>query len=148
MAAATLGVVASGVGIASLTLQLNDSVTKAIRFCESFNEAPENLKRVSEELHILTSIIQMVQAQDGSRDTDEDSQRLVEECLGLAQKDIERLTKIIVELHQQIGSSHGKLQVSWARLKVTNSTETIARLQSHVHNAVTVLNLLQVSRTQ
>jgi hypothetical protein len=74
MAASTVGVVASGVGITSLAIQLNGSLNKAVNFCESFKEGPESLARIAEELRMLTNIIHMIQLQEESAQSDDVSQ--------------------------------------------------------------------------
>ena len=126
MATATLGTVASGIGIASLVIQLNDSVAKAVNFCESVKDRPESLSRIAEELRMLNDIICLIQQQDSSGHVDDVSRQLV---LSLVKSEVEKLAKLVTDLSQCLQSAQGPVKMSWARLRIANSNSTISRIR-------------------
>jgi hypothetical protein len=53
MAATILGTVGNGIGIGSFAVQLHDSISKAIDFCNTFQDIPESIQHVGEGLRTL-----------------------------------------------------------------------------------------------
>ena len=52
-----LSAAASGIAVASLAIQLADSFKKLCDFCKSIKEAPEDIRAISIDLEILSSIL-------------------------------------------------------------------------------------------
>ncbi|KAG4439614.1 hypothetical protein IFR05_004909 [Cadophora sp. M221] len=55
-----LGVVASGISVASLAIQIADNLNKVISFCESIREAPADIQQLILQLHLLIDIIAVI----------------------------------------------------------------------------------------
>lgn len=56
-----LGVVASGISVASIAIQILEGIKRVINFCESIREAPTNIQRDLLELQPLPNIISGIQ---------------------------------------------------------------------------------------
>lgn len=52
--AEALGIAASGIGIASLAIQVGDCILKLKRFCDAVKNAPEEIKHLIEEIETLS----------------------------------------------------------------------------------------------
>ena len=55
--AEVIGVVASGISIGLLAIQLFESVLKNYRFWKLINKAPKDIENLIEELHVLGSVL-------------------------------------------------------------------------------------------
>lgn len=54
---AELGIAASGIGIASLAIQVGDSILKVRGFWDRVKEAPEDIRYILEEIETLSLVL-------------------------------------------------------------------------------------------
>jgi hypothetical protein len=54
---AELGIVASGMGIASLAIQIGDCIVRLKGFCDAVKGAPEEIKHLIEEIETLSFVL-------------------------------------------------------------------------------------------
>jgi hypothetical protein len=54
---AELGIVASGMGIASLAIQIGDCIVRLKGFCDAVKDAPEEIKHLIEEIDTLSLVL-------------------------------------------------------------------------------------------
>ncbi|KUJ08813.1 uncharacterized protein LY89DRAFT_599289, partial [Mollisia scopiformis] len=146
--AEAFGIAAGVIGVVSLSIQLADGVQKACDFCESIEDGPEDIERISAELRLLSNCLQLIshEHQSGMADPSQDS--LVLSALRIAKKDINELSVFVTELTSKINPGQGKVKRKWGRVKIALSAAKIAKMKTHVESAKSTLNMLQASRTQ
>jgi len=78
--AEVLGFVASVFSVASLAIQLGDSLQKACDFWDSIEDGPDDIRRVSAELRLLANFFHMLQYEHSSGSIDPVHEQLVKDC--------------------------------------------------------------------
>ena len=111
--AEALGVVASGISIGSLAIQLLDSVQRIRRFWKSVDEAPKDIGDLIEELHVLGSVFSDLTSQPGSVQALPPSS--FQMCLQHCSRVLEELKPIVLELQSDLLGSKRRKQ--WAAIK-------------------------------
>jgi hypothetical protein len=95
---AELGIIASGMGIVSLAIQIGDSVLRLKNFLESVKEAPEEIRYLIEEIQTLGLVLSELAA-DSALVTIPS----VGKCMELCSRSAEILAGIAKELDKDIG---------------------------------------------
>lgn len=100
--AEALGVAASVISVASIAIQLGDSLKKAYSFWESIKDGPADIKGVPSELRLLAGVLTLIRRdfEGGSEESAEEV--LVKDALKLAKDGIDSLALIITELSSSI----------------------------------------------
>ena len=140
--AEVLGVVASGISVASLAIQIADSLSKVIIFCESIREAPADIQRLILELHLLSNIISVIQTMVTNDLIPAKIEPVLLRALTLVRHDVASLSILSSELDRKLRSER-KIIRSWARVQTVFSEKKIILLKSHLDSAKGGLNLLQ-----
>lgn len=138
--AEVLGVVAGGIGIVSLAIQIVENLNKVIRFCESIKEAPTDIQRIIKELQLLSDIMSTLQLVHGKRRGT--GQAMTKNCLDLVTHDISKLSDLSSYLEQRLNSNK-IITRTWARVRTVFSEKKIAMLRDHLESATSRLQLLQ-----
>lgn len=146
--AEVLGVVASAFSVASLAVQLGDSLQKAYEFWESIEDGPEDIRRISTELRLLANFLRMIQYEQTSGAMDPAQEELVRSALQIAKQDIDELAVTISELARAVGPNQKRLRQKWGRVRIVLKESKIAKMRGYIEGAKSILNLLQASRTQ
>jgi hypothetical protein len=81
--AEAFSIVASGVNVASIAIQIVEYLNKVIKFYESMREAPTDIQRILTEPHILSTIVSNIQLVHEKRSLPESSEATTKQCLGL-----------------------------------------------------------------
>lgn len=97
-----LGIVASGMGIASLAIQIGDNVIKLRDFLNAVKEAPEEVKYLIEEIETLSLVLSEI-----GTDRNEDATGQIEsvaskKCLDLCRRGAEVLSTVVREAEQEV----------------------------------------------
>lgn len=95
-----MGIVASGAGLASLAIQLADSVMKLRRFCNSVLEAPQDLKDLIFEIETLSLTLHQIE-QDQGRYPSIDTE-LVGRCLEMCRSGTNKINAVAEKLKKRI----------------------------------------------
>jgi len=140
--AEVFGVVAGGLSVASLAIQIVENLTKVINFCESIKEAPTDIQRLLLELQILSNVISAIQLVYEKHSLPETSEAVTRKCLGLVRHDISKLLSLSLELERKLNSEK-RLTRTWARVQSVLSESKIAVLRGHLERAKGGLQLLQ-----
>jgi hypothetical protein len=140
-----LGVVASGISIASLTIQIVENLNKVISFYESIREAPTDIQRILVELQILSNIVSAIQLVYEKHSLPKNGEATTTKCLGLVRHDIDKLSDLSLNLERKL-SSDKRITRTWARVQTVFSEKRIAMLRSHLERAKGSLQLLQSSQ--
>ena len=100
--AEVLGGVASGFSVASLAIQIGDSLSKVINFCESIREAPADNQRLMLELHLLSNIISVIQNMVTKDLVPTNVEPVLHRALTLVRHDVAALSILSSELDRKL----------------------------------------------
>jgi hypothetical protein len=140
--AEAFGVVASGLGVASLAIQTVENLNKVITFCKSIKEAPTDIQRLLLELQILSNVVSAIQLMYEKHSLSESSEAVTRKCLDLVRLDISKLLSLSLELERKLNSGK-RITRTWARVQTVLSESKIATLRGHLEQAKSGLQLLQ-----
>jgi len=146
--AEALGLAASVFSVASLAIQLGDSLQKACEFWDSITEGPDDIRRISTELRLLANIIQMLEREDKAGMLDRAQEQLIKGALELAQRDINELANLVTDLSRATGPGQKNIRWTWGRVQIVLKAGKMSKLKAYIESAKSILNLLQASRAQ
>jgi hypothetical protein len=131
-----LGVVASGISIASIAIQVSDSVFKLKEFWDTVKSAPEDIKNLIDEIQTLSLILSDV----GNSTTPDEltlvGQESAKKCLDLCQKGSHILEGVLREIDGNLGK--GKRTGGF---KAAMKKGTIDKLRDRLRSAQFMLML-------
>ncbi|PQE31419.1 Ankyrin repeat-containing domain protein [Rutstroemia sp. NJR-2017a WRK4] len=127
-------VVASGMGIASLGLQLLDNVKKLKEFWDSVKEAPDDVRHALIELEILRTIIDAIPKNDS--DMPAISAASSARCLELCYQVLDLLEALMKDMNQRI-----EKRLTRGSIRVVLKKGTIDRFRGRLRNAQDMLVL-------
>ncbi|TVY84730.1 hypothetical protein LSUE1_G000619 [Lachnellula suecica] len=145
--AEVLGLAASVISVVSLAIQLGDSIKKACDFWEAIEDGPDDIKRISSDLRLLSNLIAVIR-HGNDADTGRAQEQLVRSALENAKKDIDDLASLISDLQRALGPTKKGLKRKWGRVQVAMKGGKIVKLRGYVEGAKSSLNLLQALQTQ
>jgi conjugal transfer/entry exclusion protein len=140
--AETFGVAASGISVASLTIQILENINRVINFCKSIREAPTDIQRILLELQLLSNIVSSIQLVFEKRSLPEISEAMTKKCLDLVRHDISKLSDFSLDLERKLNSEK-RITRTWARVQTVLSEKKIAVLRDYLDSAKGTLQLLQ-----
>ena len=133
-----LGVVASGISVGSLAIQLVESLQKIHRFWKRVDGAPKDIGDTIEELQILGRILDGLINQPQSIHRNVPSTSL-QVCLQHCCKVLDDLKPIVEKLHTDLlGSKHRK---QWASIKSALRKEDLRSLTQRLERSKSTLGL-------
>ena len=133
--AEVVGVVASGISIGSLVIQLFESVQKLHRFWKLVDSAPKGIGNLIEELQILGSVFNELMTAPGNNQIL--SSQSIQLCLQYCRRVLDELEPIVFRLHNDLsGSKHRK---QWASLKSALWKEDIRDITERLERSKTML---------
>lgn len=94
---AELGVIASGMGVASLAMQIGQSIMKLKSFVSAVKEAPEDIRYMIEKLESLSLVFEDLQIDEGPH-----SSASMTKCLHLCRRSADKLRTIVKDLEDEI----------------------------------------------
>ena len=133
-----LGVIANGISIGSLAIQLVESLQKIHRFWKLVDGAPKDIGNTIEELQILASIFNdlLDQPQSSHRLLPSNS---VQVCFQHCCKVIDDLKPIVEKLHTDLLGN--KCQKQWASIKSALRKEDLRDLTQRLERSKSTLEL-------
>jgi hypothetical protein len=140
--AEAFGVVAGGISVASLTIQILENINRVINFCESIREAPTDIQRILLELQLLSNIISGIQLVFQKRSLPKISEATIKKSLDLVRHDISKLSDLSLDLERKL-KSEKRITRTWARVQTVLSEKKIAILRDNLDRAKGTLQLLQ-----
>ena len=140
--AEVIGVVASGISIAGLVVQIAQSVMKLKSYWNDFKEAPEEIRSMVEEIESVYLLL---------CDIEEDQRRnpiskivldttSTSRCLDHCRRGADSLKRIVDELNVEIDAPN-LLRRKWASVMVVMKRDKMAKYKSRVEKAIQVLTL-------
>jgi hypothetical protein len=132
-AMAEIGVIASGMGVASLAIQVADSILKLKDFLDSVKEAPEEIKYLIEEIDTLSALLSEFDADISNEESKLDSSSM-RKCWEHCSRGLGLLEAIVRELDADIGK-----QRRIGSFKAVLKKGTIERLKDRLKSAQIML---------
>ena len=132
-----LGVVASGISVVSLAMQVVESLKKIYVFWKSIEGAPKDIGDMIEELQLLGAVLSELSKQSGSNGSALGT--LVHQCLCHCYKILEDLDPILTRLNEGIFA--GKRKKQWASIKAALRKSEIQDLRQRLERSKSTLGL-------
>jgi len=132
--AEALGIAASGVGIASLAIQLGNSILKLKSFCDAVKNAPEEIRHLIEEIETLSLVLSESESseQPGLQVRPDSTSR----CLQFCQKATSILRSVVKDVEAEI-ERRGR----FGRVKAVLKRDAIEKLRGRLMTAQSMLLL-------
>lgn len=132
---AELGIVASGIGVASFAIQVGDSVMKLKNLWDAVKEAPADIECLLEEIEILSLVLREAEPINNSnyRSTNYPSGI---SCLELCRRTTNILESIVKDLDSEV-----RRKKSLGRIKAVLKSESINKFRERLRTAQTMLLL-------
>jgi hypothetical protein len=143
-----VGLTASIISITTLAIQIYDSLRKVADFWESFEDAPEDIRRISRELRFLANILITIRQRHESGLNQDGHDQWIREALELVKQDIDELASLVSELARLVGPGNGRIKRHWRRVRIVSKRDKLTKLKGHVESAKSILGLVQTSQTQ
>ena len=135
--AEVLGVVASGISIGSLAIQLFDSLQKIHRFWKLVDGAPKEIEDMIEELQVLGSVLNDLMKEPG--DIQSLPSKSVQACVQHCCKVLDDLEPIVLKLYSNF--SGGKHRKQWASMKSALKKEDLRDLTQRLERTKSTLSI-------
>ncbi|KUJ20769.1 uncharacterized protein LY89DRAFT_730785 [Mollisia scopiformis] len=131
-----LGLVSSGLSVASIAIQISDSVLKLKEFWSSVKDAPEDIKYLVDEIDTLGLILTDIGNNERRRDSSLVGFASARKCLALCQKGSRILEEVANDLEDKIGNKR-RVGAFRAALKIG----MVEKLRDRLKNAQFMLML-------
>lgn len=132
-----LAAAASVVGVASLALQLADSVKKLHDFWDSVKKAPEDVRSITSDLQLLSSVLSNIASEAQHVTPDHTLEAVMERCV----MKVKTLNTILNELEPGFTSSRTFKRKCTALRSVLKS-EKVKKFQASLQDLKTTLILV------
>jgi hypothetical protein len=140
---AALGVAASGIGIASLAIQVGDSILKLKSFWEAVKEAPEDIKHLIDEIEILSLVLSEIGKESDEGEEPPIASALASKCQELCRGGLGALQDVVHELGSEM-----KKRKRVGSVKAVLKKETVDKLKDRLRSAQLLLMLSNITYTK
>jgi hypothetical protein len=140
---AALGVAASGIGIASLAIQVGDSILKLKSFWEAVKEAPEDIKHLIDEIEILSLVLSEIGKESDEGEEPPIASPSASKCQELCQKGLKALQDVVHELESEM-----KKRKRVGSVKAVLKKGTVDKLKDRLRSAQLLLMLSNITYTE
>jgi len=147
--AEVLGLAASGISIATLTVQIANSVAKLKSYWDELKEVPEDVRLLVEEiedLQLLLSDIEADQRRNPISSTVLDTNS-ASRCLEHCKRGADRLKELTDDLGVDIMASN-RFRSKWASARVILKKDKIEKYKSRLERAIRLLSLSHLCYTR
>jgi hypothetical protein len=97
-----LGIAASGMGVASLAIQIGDSVMKLKDFWNAVKEAPEEVEYLIEEIETLSLVLSDIGGNGNQDNLSQIDSAASKKCQDLCRRGAEVLSTVVRDAEQEI----------------------------------------------
>lgn len=133
------GLVASGISIATLAVQIANSLAKLKSYWNDVIEAPEDITLLIEELDGLYDLLADIDKYQHRTSTTLKGPSILR-CQEHCRRAASQLKEITVDLSTDINTHH-RLQKRWASAKVVFKKDKIKKYKSRLKSAIRLLSL-------
>ena len=138
-----IGVVASSFAVASLAIQLVDSLTKAHEFWSSIKDAPDDIQSLSFDLKLWSTLFAEI-ADEAKHYPPND---LLATALKRCKFTVDSLTAILNEIEPGF-SAESRRRRSWAAFKTVVKARKVKKFQGTLERLNGTLQLVQQSQSR
>ncbi|KAL9627623.1 MAG: hypothetical protein Q9164_007546, partial [Protoblastenia rupestris] len=131
-------IAASTLAVASLAIQLADSIKKLIDFWESVKEAPSDVQAIIVDLDLLSNVLREIASEAEGTETDITLEKVLCSC----QANIEYLNAILHEIQPGFASTKRSVK-QWTALKSVLKWDKIKKFQNTLDRLKSTLMLVQ-----
>jgi len=146
--AEAFGVAAGVISVASLAIQIGDSLRIAIDFWEAVQHGPENLDRICTQLQVLYEYIAEIRREHQNGQIHGIQEELFKSTLVMMKRDLDKLTDLVSDLAQGIAPSQDSWNRKIGRVQMAMKEGAIKRAKEYVESATYLLHFLQSWRSQ
>ena len=132
---AELGIVASGLGVASFAIQVGDSIMKLKNLWDAFKEAPADIKCLLEEIEILSLVLREVEPIYNSNERSVNYPSGTR-CLELCRRSADILESVAKDLDNET-----RRRKRMGGIKAVLKNESIHKFRDRLRSAQTMLLL-------
>jgi hypothetical protein len=126
---AEVGLIASGMGIASLAIQIGDGILKLKAFWESVKDAPEDIRYILEEIETINLLLsEIISTREALPAVNTPT---ATKCLGFCQRGAEILGNVVEDLHKGIEKRQriGSIKAALKKGAIDRLTDKLRRAQ-------------------
>ena len=131
--AEVLAVVASGVSIASIAIQIVGSIEKLSDVWSSIRDAPENIKALLKELAQLANLLAVVDESNACYEPTTPIQSALTQAKKDCQEVADSIKEVVKELAAGLAASRGRRQ--WTAVKARLKEKRLVRYQKRLESA-------------
>ena len=137
--AEVLGVVASGISVGSLAIQIIASVQQVLDFWSTIRDAPENVRSLLKELKLLGHLLS-----EFDRDSEEaqlsTTRPIINEATESCQIALDNINRVLIDLERGLQSTRGRIR-QWTALKAAMKDKRMEKSLARLERAKSMLNL-------
>ncbi|CAG8956695.1 hypothetical protein HYFRA_00012239 [Hymenoscyphus fraxineus] len=133
-----LGAAASIIAVASIAIQIGDSVLKLKKFVDDIKDAPEEIKMLIDETKTLGMILSTILPPDAASNPFQATSALATQCLDSCRQAANNLEKAVTELHVEMKNRKFR-----GGFKATLKKGTIDKLKERLSRAQMMLLMSQ-----
>ncbi|KFY71020.1 hypothetical protein V499_08758 [Pseudogymnoascus sp. VKM F-103] len=137
------GVAAGALSVASIAIQIADSLRIAIDFWEAVQHGHEKINRISTQLHILYDYMTEIQRECRNGQIQGIQEELFRNTLIMMKRDLDKLTDLVSSLMLDISPSQDSFSRKIRRVQIALKEGSLSRAKGYVESATNLLHLLQ-----
>ncbi|KFY11224.1 hypothetical protein V491_07313 [Pseudogymnoascus sp. VKM F-3775] len=137
------GVAAGAISVASIAIQITDSLRIAIDFWEAVQYSHEKINRISTQLHILYDYMAEIQRECRKGQIQGIQEELFRKTLMMMKRNLDKLTDLVSSLMLEISPSQDSFSRKIRRVQIALNEGRLSRAEGYVENATNLLHLLQ-----
>lgn len=138
-----LSAAASGIAVASITIQLLDQIKKLYDFWELCSDAPDDIRVIAKDLKPLRSILESMKQDEAQHGLDSTTTELLQSC-----QDQAKTCMTIVESLEPGFASRSRRLRHWSALKAAMKNEKIKKFRASLECTKTSLILARQHETK
>ena len=135
-----LSAAASGMAVASLTIQLADIIKKLHTFWVGIRDAPADIKEIATDLRLFLSILDKIRLDEQGIGVDVITERILQSCFDKAST----IFKIVNDLEPGFATKSQRIR-KWSVIKVSFKSDRIQKLRRSLEE--TKLTLLSAQQS-
>ncbi|KFX92234.1 hypothetical protein V490_05501 [Pseudogymnoascus sp. VKM F-3557] len=137
------GVAAGAISVASIAIQIADSLRIAIDFWEAVQHGHENINRISTQLHILYDYMTEIQRESRNGQIQGVQEELFRNTLIMMKQDLDKLTDLVSSLILDISPSQKSFSRKIGRVQIALKEAKLLKAKGYVESATNLVHLLQ-----
>jgi hypothetical protein len=137
--AEVLGVVASGIAVSQLTVQILSGIKRLHTFLGCVKGAPQSIADDLREIEILGDLLTELQVNFPSDESTTSSNATMEKCVQLCSQAVDNIAAVVTELEKGLGRR--KVLRQWTAIQAILRRGELDEFQNRLSRAKSLLNL-------